>query len=164
MCREAVAHVKDRKFPRHIREHVNATFPLWVHGNPSERRAFALYNLDPRKVHVVFCEGLLNDMAVFIIADQPKPARACSQARNLGQHVGRHSPGVNLHPRRIDFFPITKKSRNQREKIHGAASNPNHFCFRCHKRSSTAYIDPSILPFLWESASQTSSGPGPADR
>ena len=81
MRREAVPNVQDREFAGDIREHVNATLPFRVYRYPGQRRALAVHDFDARQIHTVFGESLLNDAAVFVVADQPShpvlvPSRA----------------------------------------------------------------------------------------
>ena len=124
MCgAKRLSHLEAGNFPGDVGEHVNAALAFDVNGNPRERRHFAFHDFDAGEIHAVFGKRLLNDAAVFIVADQAEPAGASAEARDLREIIGGDAAGVNFHARGVDFFFRAEQAGNDCEIIHRAASD-----------------------------------------
>src|ERR1700722_5998547 len=124
---EAVAYVFHGDAPGDIGEHVDATLALGVDGNPGKTGKLAGNDFDSRKVHGVFGEGLLNDAAVAVVANQAEPAGFGAETRHLGEIVSGHAAGMNFQAVGIDLFLGTEQTRNQGKEIDGAAADADDF-------------------------------------
>src|SRR6266446_2208949 len=121
--RETAAHLLRGKLPVDIGKHVDAAFSLRVDGNPGERRLLALYDFDACEVQPVIGEGFRYQASALVVADEPKPAGARAEARDLREIVAGNAAGVNLQPIGIDLLVCGEESRNDREIVDATASD-----------------------------------------
>src|SRR4029077_7726988 len=124
--REMAAHLLRGKLPVDIGEHVDAAFSLCVDGNPCERGLLALDGFDACEVQPVIGERFRYQGAALVVADEPEPAGARAEARDLREIVAGNAAGVNLEAIGIDLFVRGEESRNDREIVDATASDSNN--------------------------------------
>src|SRR5215472_8922188 len=140
-------------------KHINRALALLVDGDPGEGRMLALDHLDPRLVHAVFGELLLDNATVLIVADQANPSGGGPQTRDLREIVCGHTAGMNLQPGGIDLLLGRDQFRHQGKKIYCATSQTDYLCLDSHWASRL-----TNLGQLSHQAWDVSSGRGTSGR